>query len=34
MVAALGAEIVSRGTRPSDPGFGVLSSLEVEDVLV
>lgn len=34
MVAALGAEIVSRGTQPSDPGFGVLSSLEVEDVLV
>ena len=34
MVAALGAEIVSRGAQPSDPGFGVLSSLEVEDVLV
>lgn len=34
MVAALGAEIVGRGTQPSDPGFGVLSSLEVEDVLV
>ncbi|WP_291791836.1 tRNA (adenosine(37)-N6)-threonylcarbamoyltransferase complex transferase subunit TsaD [Brevibacterium sp.] len=34
MVAALGAEIVSRGLAPSDMGFGVLSSLEVEDVLV
>ena len=34
MVAALGAEIVGRGTQPSDPVFGVLSSLEVEDVLV
>jgi len=34
MVAALGAEIVARGAQPSDPGFGVLSSLEVEDVLV
>lgn len=34
MVAALGAEIVSRGAQPSDPGFGVLSSLEVEDVLI
>lgn len=34
MVAALGAEIVSRGLPPSDFGFGVDSSLEVEHVLV
>ncbi|WP_029088029.1 tRNA (adenosine(37)-N6)-threonylcarbamoyltransferase complex transferase subunit TsaD [Brevibacterium album] len=34
MVAALGAEIVARGLPASDMGFGVLSSLEVDDVLV
>ncbi|WP_373456778.1 tRNA (adenosine(37)-N6)-threonylcarbamoyltransferase complex transferase subunit TsaD [Brevibacterium sp. 50QC2O2] len=34
MVAALGAEIVSRGLPASDFGFGVDSSLEVEDVCV
>ncbi|GAA4517512.1 tRNA (adenosine(37)-N6)-threonylcarbamoyltransferase complex transferase subunit TsaD [Brevibacterium yomogidense] len=34
MVAALGAEIAVRGQAPSSLGFGVLSSLEVDDVLV
>ncbi|GAA2001003.1 tRNA (adenosine(37)-N6)-threonylcarbamoyltransferase complex transferase subunit TsaD [Brevibacterium samyangense] len=34
MVAALGAEIVRRGLAPSDPAFGVTSSLEVDHVLV
>ncbi len=34
MVAALGAEIAMRGSAPSGLGFGVLSSLEVDDVLV
>lgn len=34
MVAALGAEIAARGTAASGLGFGVLSSLEVDDVLV
>lgn len=34
MVAALGAEIAARGQAPSSLGFGVLSSLEVDDVLV
>lgn len=34
MVAALGAEIAARGSAASGLGFGVLSSLEVDDVLV
>ncbi|SMY12255.1 tRNA (adenosine(37)-N6)-threonylcarbamoyltransferase complex transferase subunit TsaD [Brevibacterium jeotgali] len=34
MVAALGAEIAARGRAASGLGFGVLSSLEVDDVLV
>lgn len=34
MVAALGAEIAARGSASSGLGFGVLSSLEVDDVLV
>lgn len=34
MVAAVGAEIVARGLPASDFGFGVTSSLEVDDVLI
>ncbi|MYM18688.1 tRNA (adenosine(37)-N6)-threonylcarbamoyltransferase complex transferase subunit TsaD [Brevibacterium sp. 5221] len=34
MIAALGAEVVRRGLPPSDPGFGVTSSLEASDVRV
>ncbi|MCX0275833.1 tRNA (adenosine(37)-N6)-threonylcarbamoyltransferase complex transferase subunit TsaD, partial [Nocardia zapadnayensis] len=34
MVAALGAEIVSRSLAPSPFDFGVTSSLEAHDVLI
>ncbi|RAC11011.1 tRNA (adenosine(37)-N6)-threonylcarbamoyltransferase complex transferase subunit TsaD, partial [Burkholderia multivorans] len=34
MVAALGAELVTRGAGPSDLGLAAVSSLDVDDVLV